>query len=279
MSGGRRVWDLLRLLRSHPAEAADRIRDFSGLEIERFRGKRAPQHYSSVATLDEALRLLSSAAGRDLGPILAEPELATLERHVARATSELRSRAALPIPLSYSADAVLLRLAYAACRALQPEAVLETGVAYGVTSAAVLAALQKNGKGALHSIDLPPLGSGAMPWLVGYVIPAELRERWRLHVGSSRRVMPRLLARRGLRVGVFIHDSADSYGIQQLELRGVWPCLTPPFAVVVNGIHSTPAFTEFVDGKRLERWCALGRTANPGYLVGLAVSGSAGAAR
>lgn len=270
--------DLLRLLFRNPKEAADRLQDFVGLELERHRGTRVPQQFPSVAALDDALRLLVSVAGGDPGPILAEAELAGVEHHIAVATAELRARPSLPIPLTYSADTVLSRLAYAACRALQPEIVIETGVAYGVTSAAVLTALHKNGKGTLHSIDLPPLGSRTAPELVGYMIPTALKERWRLHLGSSKRVLPRLLGGRGPRVGVFIHDSADSYGLQRAELRAVWPCLTPPFAVIVNGVHSTPAFLEFVAEKGLERWCALGRTENPGYLIGLAVAGSSGGA-
>ena len=43
---------------------------------------------------------------------------------------------------------------YASVRALAPNTVVETGVANGVSSAYLLLALQKNGKGCLHSIGL-----------------------------------------------------------------------------------------------------------------------------
>ena len=47
---------------------------------------------------------------------------------------------------------------YLLVRAAQPQRVIETGVLYGASSAAILAALKHNGQGELYSIDLgnPP---------------------------------------------------------------------------------------------------------------------------
>jgi len=45
-------------------------------------------------------------------------------------------------------------LQYMAIRAFRPETVVETGVANGVSSAYILLALQKNERGALHSVSL-----------------------------------------------------------------------------------------------------------------------------
>ena len=44
---------------------------------------------------------------------------------------------------------------YAAVRARKPSVVVETGVAAGLSSACILAGLQRNGMGELYSIDLP----------------------------------------------------------------------------------------------------------------------------
>jgi predicted O-methyltransferase YrrM len=41
---------------------------------------------------------------------------------------------------------------------MSPNIVLETGAAYGVTSAFIVQALEVNRKGTLISVDLPPLG-------------------------------------------------------------------------------------------------------------------------
>ena len=52
-------------------------------------------------------------------------------------------------------DADIAELLYGLVRALRPEVVVETGVATGVTSAYLLAALADNDAGELQSIDLP----------------------------------------------------------------------------------------------------------------------------
>src|SRR5437867_6496062 len=81
-------------------------------------------------------------------------------------------------------------LQYAAIRALRPEVVVETGVANGVSTAYLLLALQQNGRGMLHSIDLadpayvPP---GRVP---GWVVPDWLRSTWTPHGGAAPSVLP-----------------------------------------------------------------------------------------
>lgn len=54
-------------------------------------------------------------------------------------------------------DARLGRLAWCLTRHLRPEFVVETGVARGLTTRVILEAMDRNGRGRLWSIDLPPL--------------------------------------------------------------------------------------------------------------------------
>jgi hypothetical protein len=51
----------------------------------------------------------------------------------------------------------MARTAWTVVRHLRPERVVETGVARGVTTAVLLQAMERNGYGALWSIDLPDL--------------------------------------------------------------------------------------------------------------------------
>lgn len=101
-----------------------------------------------------------------------------------------------------------------------------------MTSAFILAAMSRNGHGALHSVDLPPLTRGADSH-VGALVPARLRGRWTLHRGASRRVLPALLARLGP-VDLFVHDSLHTYLNVRDELRLVGPRLGRPGAVVID---------------------------------------------
>src|SRR5947207_14206936 len=51
---------------------------------------------------------------------------------------------------------------YAVVRAFKPGVVVETGVSSGMSSAHILRALAENGKGTLHSIDLPNVQQGSI---------------------------------------------------------------------------------------------------------------------
>jgi hypothetical protein len=121
--------------------------------------------------------------------------------------------------------------------------VVETGVAYGVTTSFLLAALDANGSGVLHSVDLPPLAPRADEY-VGSLIPERLRGRWRLHRGATRRVLPKLLPSLGP-IDIFLHDSLHTYASLSRELRLVAPCLAARAAVLVDDVESNRAFPEW----------------------------------
>jgi hypothetical protein len=91
---------------------------------------------------------------------------------------------------------------HALVRLLRPRHVVEVGVSSGVSSAYLLAALERNGKGTLHSVDLPSRprssakGRGGASWSLppgrtsGWAVPFELRARWDLRLGDKARVLP-----------------------------------------------------------------------------------------
>jgi predicted O-methyltransferase YrrM len=67
--------------------------------------------------------------------------------------SETRERAA-ELHLPALALAGHFELCYAMCRLLRPKIAVETGVGYGWTTIFILLALEKNGVGHLHSVEL-----------------------------------------------------------------------------------------------------------------------------
>lgn len=115
-------------------------------------------------------------------------------------------------------------------RLTRPRHVIEVGVSSGVSSAYVLRGLEANGRGTLHSVDLPrPARQGsdshAPSWSVpanrtsGWAVPQRLRPRWDLRIGDKRDVLP-LLAEDLDEVDLFIydvpHDDADAWEEFQL---------------------------------------------------------------
>ena len=146
----------------------------------------------------------------------------------------------------YSADlyAKKVLLQYMAVRAFEPEIVVETGVANGVSSAYILLALQKNKRGVLHSIGLNdsqylPVGKS-----LGWIVPEPLKSRWNLLIGDSRDLLPSLLSQLGM-IDIFIHDSLHTYDHMLWEYRIAFPYLRPGGLLFSDDAAWNSAFTEF----------------------------------
>ncbi len=130
------------------------------------------------------------------------------------------------------------QILYAAVRALRPSHVIETGIAEGVSTSYIAAALVDNGRGVVHSLELPPddmpddtaLEDGSVyAWQnegVGFLVPNEIRsalgERWDVRLGDVRETLPKLLAELPS-VGLFFHDDLHVPTHMLWEYELVWP--------------------------------------------------------
>ncbi len=142
---------------------------------------------------------------------------------------------------------------YLLTRALRPGLFVETGVHNGLGSAFVLLALQHNGRGTLHSIDLPSsepviLGQGnrRMPAgrRPGWLIPPRLLARHRLYIGPAQQELPPLLAALGS-IDVFLHDSDHSYEHMMFEMHEAWPRLSDGGWLVCDNIEANRSWHDF----------------------------------
>jgi predicted O-methyltransferase YrrM len=101
-------------------------------------------------------------------------------------------------------------LLYQICRALPARSVIETGVAAGWSTLAILLALERNGEsGQLVSLDMPYPKRGNAH-LVGAVVPPSLRGRWTLVRRPDRDALPSALQRLGS-IDLAHYDSDKTY--------------------------------------------------------------------
>ena len=227
---------LLSLLPRRPLEFYDRTEAYADLALERF-SKKPP----TCATIpwETALRSLETSPGQ-ADAILGEPALLGIEAGTRRLLQNIRGEDAFS--QRWAADSLFARLCFLACRLTGPATVVETGVAYGVSSAYILEALKQNGRGSLHSIDLPPLTKNyERSW--GVAVPDALREGWHLHRGPSKRLLPGLLEDLGT-VDLFVHDSLHTRRNMAREFEAVWPRLRPGGIVLADDVERNPAFTD-----------------------------------
>lgn len=169
--------------------------------------------------------------------ILNEQSLLEIETESIRRRDELMSHS--PWEPRTNADLALARCLYLVCRVIRPSFVVETGVHYGMSSAFILQALHMNGDGELHSIDLPTPGTDDF---IGALIPDDLKVRWHLHRGASRRELPSLLVDRTL--DLFVHDSMHTYWNMRHEFALAWQHLRPGGVLISDDIEGNQAFDE-----------------------------------
>jgi predicted O-methyltransferase YrrM len=140
----------------------------------------------------------------------------------------------------YSIGASLGLVLYIICRQQKPDAVIETGVASGVSSSHILCALEKNSRGRLYSIDLPLWRDRMSGWL----IPDYQRPRWNLSVGPSAEQLPHVLKKAG-RIDIFLHDSDHTYENMTWEFETAWAQLKSGGILMAHNIDYGGAFADF----------------------------------
>lgn len=233
-----KAFRLLSLLPTRPVEFYDRL--MTVVEVNRERGLSASKRTNSVTFMEALCRALDVPTG-DVAKILAESQLGDIEKTVLKGIAATRT--AGPFDRDHNGDFALARSLYAICRLRSPNAVLETGVAYGVSSAFMLQAMEVNQKGTLFSVDLPPLGKDADQH-VGELVPELLRKRWHLHRGTAKRILPDLLPSIG-ELDLFIHDSLHTSRNMTFEFETVWPCLRPGAVLISDDVGLNDAFSDF----------------------------------
>ena len=141
-------------------------------------------------------------------------------------------------------------LLYFLTRLLKPGVVLETGVAAGFSTHAVLTALEKNGQGRLFSSDFPYFRLAHPERYVGILVPEALRHRWSLSLEGDSVSVPRFLASIP-KVDLFHYDSDKTYGGRTQTIDLVLPRLSDRGVALIDDIQDNYHFRDLVRRGRL----------------------------
>ena len=135
---------------------------------------------------------------------------------------------------------------YAIVRALKPKIFVETGVQNGISTYFILSALERNGYGMLHSIDIRETLQDEKK--IGWLVPDELKHRWDFSVGDSKEVVPKMLSELKI-VDIFMHDSLHTYDHMSFEFRTAWEYLREGGVLITDDIYQNRAFEDFIKWK------------------------------
>lgn len=155
-----------------------------------------------------------------------------------------------PYPLDYTLDNQSGLFLYILCKIIKPKIVVETGVAYGLSSMYILQALSENKIGTLYSID-----SVFSPWqskeMIGSAIPSHLCENWKLVFGPSSEKLKETLSSLAS-LDIFFHDSLHTYKNMQFEFETVWPFVNKDGFLISDDISGNNAFHDFYSKMNLK---------------------------
>jgi predicted O-methyltransferase YrrM len=243
---------LMGELPRHPQWSIDRIRgSIEHQLLSGFHKNRVPEYESHTRPFHEALVYVTNRSENEVlsasGGLFGNMPVRVLD-------GEGYHRG--PIPISYDASSDLAQVVYTVCKLLRPSTVVETGVARGVTTSAILANMEENETGHLYSVERPGLSLGYAKH-VGELVPQHLRSRWSLVIGLSARVLPRLLRQLGS-IGVFVHDSAHDYRNQKMEYQIALKHMMSGGVLVSDDVNND-AFIEVAESMNC-RWSIIGQS-------------------
>jgi len=189
------------------------------------------------------LKSLEKEMGAEFNSIIDSNQLVLHEKFVAKNIELLVKEG--PFATFHNADFTLAKICYLFIKILKPEKVIETGVAYGVTTSFILKAMDENKIGELYSIDLPPLGKAADRY-VGYLVPNDLKSRWHLYRGKSKKLLPSIV--KDIKsVDIFIHDSLHTLENIRFELEHITPYLKKPGLIIADDVDGNSAFYDWAE--------------------------------
>ncbi|WP_228430168.1 class I SAM-dependent methyltransferase [Chryseobacterium binzhouense] len=141
-----------------------------------------------------------------------------------------------------------LELLYSACEFTQAKSAIETGVAYGWSSFAILTSLQKR-NGILYSSDMPYLGQNGDRY-VGCVVAEDLKSNWKLFRHADRESLPKILKECG-EVDVMHYDSDKSYEGMKWAYETLYPRLRKGGVFISDDINDNSAFQDFCEQQKI----------------------------
>ena len=139
-----------------------------------------------------------------------------------------------------------IQLIFEIIRKERPKNIVETGVAYGWSSYAILLAIRENKFGKLFSIDLP------YPFLnekskIGILVPKKLRKNWKIVYCRDKIGILKAIKKFNYKIDFFHYDSDKNYKAKLKNLKTIWKYIQPNGIVICDDINDNLAFFDFVN--------------------------------
>lgn len=144
-------------------------------------------------------------------------------------------------------------LAYFLARSLRPDVVVETGVAAGWTTTALLRAIDKNGSGELFSSDFPYFRMKDPHSFVGVLAENESQSSWHLDLRGDSVALPDFVVHlEQNKIGLIHYDSDKSYRGRKAAIGTLLPHVSGDCVLIMDDIQDNLFFHDFVRDAMLD---------------------------
>ncbi|HSF94526.1 MAG TPA: class I SAM-dependent methyltransferase [Thermohalobaculum sp.] len=189
-----------------------------------------------AVSIDDALATIGLLPPDQAAPRLADSVIEVAERRLAD----------VPFALGGPGD---LNLIYAVTQLVGAKRIVETGVAYGWSSLAILEGIRGREGAKLASVDMPyPKMNNETA--VGAVVPDDLRRDWVLIREPDRRGLIKAIRLLGGKIDLAHYDSDKSWYGRWYAYPIIWEALGPGGILISDDIQDNFAFAEFADAQK-----------------------------
>lgn len=143
-----------------------------------------------------------------------------------------------------------VNLLYAICENLKAERVLETGVAYGWSSAAILKSISKR-SGNLVSVDMPMIKQTDYH-LIGTAVEKKYFQYWELLRQPDKFGLIKAIKKLNHKLDLAHYDSDKSYYGRRWSQPIIWKYIRKGGVFISDDIEDNAAFREFVTKRELD---------------------------
>lgn len=140
---------------------------------------------------------------------------------------------------------------YFLTRFRKPAVVVETGVAAGWSSRAILDALTMNGNGMLYSSDLPYVWSVDGQFPFAPLVPNRLRSNWFVSTAGDRKALPAIRSRIN-QIDLLHYDSDKTYAGRQFAVECLRSMFNDETILVMDDIQNNVYFRDYCDKRGLK---------------------------
>jgi predicted O-methyltransferase YrrM len=142
---------------------------------------------------------------------------------------------------------------YFITRYMQPDCIVETGVAAGYSSYAFLLAIKANQKGELHSSDFPYFRIPNPERYVGIIVDKALRESWNLYLDGDEVNLPKIV-HAVEKIDLFHYDSDKSYSGRKFAVSTIANSLSTRGVILMDDIQDNSFFYDYVEETHPASW-------------------------